>query len=65
MPWTPGDVPKHNKRLSGKSKRKWSNIANSILAQGGDESKAIRIANSQVRPSVAAVQRKLRKNKGV
>lgn len=59
MPWTPADAPKHNKKLSGASKNKWASIANSVLAQTGDEGKAVRIANAKVKPT--AIQRKLKK----
>lgn len=61
MPWAPGNVDKYKKGLSSNSKIKWSRIANALLAQGKNESSAIRIANSQVKPSANAVKRKLKK----
>lgn len=60
MPWEAWEANKHKKGLSQSSKSKWSSIANSILAQTGDESQAIRIANSRVQASV----RRLQKMKG-
>lgn len=60
MPWGPEDVNKHNKNVSGSSKAKWARIANSVLAQTGDEAMAIRIANSRVKPSNnEAIKRRL------
>lgn len=44
MPWTPKDVAKHNKSADP---QKWAPIANAILRKGGDEIKAIKIANSK------------------
>lgn len=46
MPWTPNEVSKHNKTSQ---KKKWASVANSVLAQSGDDAKAIRIANSVVK----------------
>ena len=47
MPWTSQQAKKHKKGLSTAQSRKWSKIANSVLADSGDEGKAIRIANSK------------------
>lgn len=47
MPWSAGDAKKHKKGLSAAQSRKWSKVANSVLADSGDEGKAIRIANSK------------------
>lgn len=48
MPWRVQDVEKHKKGLSQDQKRKWVRIANKILDEDGDESKAVKVANSQV-----------------
>lgn len=54
MPWSESDVEKHKKGLTDKQKRRWVNIANSVLEecqelkQKNCEAKAIRIANSRV-----------------
>jgi len=49
MPWDPSDAPKHDKDAdTAKKKRKWAKIANSVLKDTGDESRAIRAASSQV-----------------
>ena len=55
MPWTVKDVDQHKRGLSTEQKRKWVEIANSVLERcrsegGGEEceAQAIKIANSQV-----------------
>jgi uncharacterized protein YdaT len=56
IPWTKDDAPKHKKGLTEAEKKKWAEIANSVLSDckknGGKqkdcEAKAIRIANSKV-----------------
>ena len=54
IPWTKKDVPKHKKGLTEEQKKKWVEIANSVLKQckkdGGKdcEARAIRTANSKV-----------------
>lgn len=50
MPWTPKSATKHtHKASSPKAKRQWSKVANKVLAQSGDEGKAVRIANAAVK----------------
>ena len=51
MPWSPSDGPaRHTKKATTPAKRKqWSDIANKVLDESGDEGKAVRIANSQVK----------------
>lgn len=58
MPWSVSDVDKHKKGLTRKQKKRWVEIANSILrdcreTKPGDskncEAQAIRIANSKVK----------------
>lgn len=49
MPWSPGDAYKHiHAAGSAKKSKVWSSTANGVLADSGDEGKAIRIANAQV-----------------
>lgn len=64
MPWSSSDASRHKAGLSGKSADKWSNIANAVLANTGDEGQAIRIANSKVKPSADAMRRRLKERHG-
>lgn len=50
-PWSAGDVKRHNKKCASRAacRRKWPSIANAVLRDSGDEGKAIRIANWQVK----------------
>lgn len=49
MPWGPKDAGRHtHKARSAKSKRQWSDVANSALKRGLSEGAAIREANSVV-----------------
>jgi uncharacterized protein YdaT len=49
MPWTIEDAERHTKKAdSAKRQRMWAEIANSVLAETGDEGRAIREANSMV-----------------
>lgn len=50
MPWSPKDATKHTKKArSPKAKKQWSTVSNKVLKEsGGDEGKAIRIANAAV-----------------
>ncbi len=49
-PWTASSFrSKHNKKLTAAQAKKAAAIANSILKETGDEAKAIRIANSQLK----------------
>ncbi len=50
MPWTSKDAMKHTKSAkSPAAKKQWAKTADSVLAQSGDEGKAIRIANAAVK----------------
>lgn len=49
MPFTVADVDKHNKGLSDKQKKQWVEVANSVLDDGGNDAKAIRMANGVVK----------------
>lgn len=49
MPWSSGDATRFKKDISPGSKDRWAAIANSILKQGGDEGKAVRVANLKTR----------------
>ena len=46
MPWTAEDAERHTN--SAKRQRMWAEIANSVLAETGDEGRAIREANAMV-----------------
>jgi len=49
MPWSVKDVGKHNKGLSAKKKRQWTDVANSALRRGASDASAIRQANAAVK----------------
>jgi len=49
MPWDAKSFKKHNKKLTFKKAGYAARIANAILEAGGDEGKAVRIANSRVK----------------
>ena len=49
MPWTAEDAERHTKKAdNAKRQRMWAEIANSVLAETGDEGRAIREANAMV-----------------
>lgn len=49
MPWMMRDaVDKTKKASSPAAKRQWKTVANKVLAESGDDGKAIRIANAAV-----------------
>jgi uncharacterized protein YdaT len=49
MPWTAEDAERHTKKAdTPKRQRMWAEIANSVLAETGDEGRAIREANAAV-----------------
>jgi hypothetical protein len=49
VPWTPDDATSHTKKATTeKAKRQWAEIANQVLAQTGDEGRAIREANAVI-----------------
>ena len=46
MPWTPEDAARHDKKArTPKEKRRWSDVADSVLQATGDEGRAVREAN--------------------
>lgn len=50
MPWIPKSATRHTaKAKSQAAKKQWASTANSVLADSGDEGKAIRIANAAVK----------------
>ncbi len=50
MPWTPKDARSHTRAAKTQAEKKaWSRVANRVLSQSGDESKAVRIANAVVK----------------
>lgn len=50
MPWSPSDGPsRHTKKADTPgAKKQWAAVANKVLADSGDDGKAIRIANAAV-----------------
>ena len=49
MPWLPEDAYRHDHKAdTPELQRLWAEVANSVLADTGDEGRAIRIANSAV-----------------
>jgi hypothetical protein len=49
MPWLPEDADRHDHKADTPSlQRLWAEVANSVLADTGEEGRAIRIANSAV-----------------
>ena len=49
MPWTPEDAPSHTKKATTtKTKHLWAAVANKVLEDTGDESRAIREANAVI-----------------
>jgi hypothetical protein len=49
MPWlTNADSLRHNKLATGKLGEVWRKVANDVLAQTGDEGRAIREANAVI-----------------
>lgn len=50
MPWTAKDAERHTKKATTPSEKKqWAKVANSVLKDGGSDSKAIRIANASIK----------------
>ena len=49
MPWLPEDAYRHDHKAdTPRLQRLWAEVANSVLAETGDEGRAVRIANSAV-----------------
>ncbi len=49
MPWTPEDAPRHTHKADTEELCEvWSEVANKVLAETGDEGRAIRSANAVV-----------------
>lgn len=49
MPWEPSDAKRHTKKATTRElQEEWASIANGVLADTGDEGRAIRIANAHV-----------------
>lgn len=49
MPWKAADAKRFKKGLSSDQAKKWAAVANRVLKDTGDEGKAVRVANSQVK----------------
>jgi hypothetical protein len=49
VPWLPEDAPRHTHKADTPHLcRLWSDVANNVLAQTGDEGRAVRAANAAV-----------------
>jgi hypothetical protein len=49
MPWRPEDAPRHTHKADTDAlRRMWSEVANKVLAETGDEALAVRTANAVV-----------------
>jgi len=49
MPWQPEDAPRHTHKADTPHLRGlWSEVANKVLAETGDEGRAVRTANAAV-----------------
>lgn len=49
MPWTPEDAPRHTHKADTQDLCEvWAEVANKVLAETGDEGRAIRAANAVV-----------------
>ncbi len=49
MPWLPDDAERHTRKADTPHlRRMWAEVANSVLAETGDEAHAIRAANAAV-----------------
>lgn len=52
MPWDSRSAKKHTKKANTPAKkRKWAATANRVLKKTGDEGRAVRIANAQMKKS--------------
>jgi uncharacterized protein YdaT len=50
MPWSPKDATKFTRKAkSPKAKRQFSEVANKVLKETGDEGRAVRAANAAVK----------------
>lgn len=53
MPWTAEDAPRHTHKAATAALREmWSAVANKVLAETGDEARAVRTANAAVARAV-------------
>jgi hypothetical protein len=49
MPWRPEDAPRHTHKADTPHLRQlWSEVANNVLAETGNEGRAVRAANAAV-----------------
>jgi len=49
MPWTPEDAPRHTRKADTPELcEAWAEVANKVLAETGDDGRAIRAANAVV-----------------
>lgn len=59
MPWSAKDASRHTKKAAGKPKasRAFAHAANSVLAQTGDEGRAVAAGNAAAAKSAAKSKR--------
>jgi len=58
MPWkTDKDSLAHNRHAHGTQGEKWRKVANAILAAGGDDGKAVRVANAALSKHMGPAKR--------
>jgi hypothetical protein len=49
MPWQPEDAPRHDRKADTPHLRRlWSEVANKVLAETGNEGRALHTANAAV-----------------
>ena len=49
MPWQSDDAPRHTRKADTEHPRRlWAEVANGVLADTGDEGRAVRSANAAV-----------------
>lgn len=49
MPWSKSEAKEHTRKAkSPAAKKQWTDVANKVLKESGDEGKAVRIANAAV-----------------
>lgn len=59
MPWKPSDASKHTKKAGSKTaKRMWAAVANKVLAETGNEGRAVRTANAVIKRAKALARAK-------
>lgn len=59
MPWDPSDAARHTKKAAGhpRAQRAFAHASNAVLAETGDEGRAVRAGNAAVNKSLAKSHR--------